>query len=127
MVDSDRMTFNQLADVYEERHLQPADYHGVDFTTQKWTELVQQPIATWPRWSRDGKYIYFHGHRTEGPALFRVRIGDRKIDRIASDQNFRAAADSSSGTWSGWAPDDSPLVLRDFGTQDIYALEWQTP
>jgi len=26
-----------------------------------------------------------------------------------------------------WAPDDSPLVLRDVGAQDIYALDWQTP
>jgi integrase len=28
MVDSDRMTFNQLADIYLERRLQPAEYHG---------------------------------------------------------------------------------------------------
>ena len=64
-----------------------------DFTTQKWTELAQQPMTTWPRWSRDGKYIYFHGHRPDDPALFRVRIGDRKIDRIASAKNFRGAAE----------------------------------
>jgi hypothetical protein len=25
------------------------------------------------------------------------------------------------------APDDSPLLLRDTGTQEIYALDWQAP
>jgi len=25
------------------------------------------------------------------------------------------------------APDDSPLVLRDIGTQEIYAFDWQAP
>jgi hypothetical protein len=25
------------------------------------------------------------------------------------------------------APDDSPLVLRDIGTQEIYALDWAAP
>jgi hypothetical protein len=29
--------------------------------------------------------------------------------------------------WFGLAPDDSPLVLRDTGTQDIYALDWEAP
>jgi len=25
------------------------------------------------------------------------------------------------------APDDSPLFLKDTGSQDIYALDWQEP
>jgi hypothetical protein len=29
--------------------------------------------------------------------------------------------------WFGLTPDDSPLVLRDTGTQEIYALDWQEP
>jgi hypothetical protein len=29
--------------------------------------------------------------------------------------------------WSGITPDGSPLVLRDVGTQEIYALDWQVP
>jgi hypothetical protein len=27
------------------------------------------------------------------------------------------------GAWSGVGPDDSPLVLRDIGAQEIYALD----
>jgi hypothetical protein len=33
------------------------------------------------------------------------------------------ANDWRYGTWGGLAPDDSPLVLRDVGTQEIYALD----
>jgi hypothetical protein len=29
--------------------------------------------------------------------------------------------------WVGLAPDDSPLLLRDTGSQDIYALDWESP
>ena len=25
------------------------------------------------------------------------------------------------------APDDSPLLLRDAGTSDVYALDWEEP
>jgi hypothetical protein len=37
----------------------------------------------------------------------------------------RAGANGSF--WFGLAPDDSPIVLRDTGTQEIYALDWQAP
>jgi len=31
------------------------------------------------------------------------------------------------GFYLGLAPDDSPLLLRDTGTQEIVALDWQAP
>jgi hypothetical protein len=31
------------------------------------------------------------------------------------------------GTWCGLALDDSPVVLRDVGSQEIYALDLQLP
>jgi Tol biopolymer transport system component/DNA-binding winged helix-turn-helix (wHTH) protein len=94
-----------------------------DFTTQKWTVLAQQQ-ALWPRWSGDGKYIYFSSAKDND--MSRVRIVDRKIERLASLKDFRMAS-GVFGAWVGWTPDDQPLMLRDVGTQDIYALEWQTP
>jgi hypothetical protein len=29
------------------------------------------------------------------------------------------------GPWTGLAPDDSPLLLRDISSQEIYAIEWK--
>jgi Tol biopolymer transport system component len=96
-----------------------------DFTTQKWTELANRQ-AGWPHWSRDGKYVYFCSFGENDPALFRVRIGNRKLEQLAIVKDFRLAI-GVWGSWPGWAPDDQPLMLRDIGIQDIYALEWQTP
>ena len=31
------------------------------------------------------------------------------------------------GEWVGLALDDAPLLVRDTGTQDIYALDWEAP
>jgi Tol biopolymer transport system component len=73
------------------------------------------------RWSPDGKHIYFASFRENDPSLFRVRIGDRKIERLASVKDFRLAI-GAWGPWPGWAQDDSPLALRDIGARDIYGL-----
>jgi eukaryotic-like serine/threonine-protein kinase len=61
-----------------------------DLTTQKWTELSQQ-TPSYPQSSRDGKYIYFYSINQNDRALFRLRISDRKIERLASLKNFRLA------------------------------------
>jgi len=92
-----------------------------DRTSEKWNVLATTR-AGWQHWSQDGKYIYFSDFK----ALFRLRIDDRQIEQLGAFKDLRLA-EGYSGPWIGWAPDDSPLVLRDTGMQDIYALEWQTP
>ncbi len=95
-----------------------------DFKTQKWTDLARSPTA-YPNWSRDGKYLHFHSSGSD-PALYRVRISDHKLEKIVSLKGIRLTI-GGAGTWCGLAPDDSPLVLRDVGTQEIYALDLQLP
>jgi len=92
-----------------------------DFTTRQWEVLANKPCG-YPAWAQDGRYVYF----SDNSAIFRVRVGDRKLEQVASLKDLRLAS-GVSGNWMGLAPDDSPMVLRDFGIQDIYALEWQTP
>lgn len=93
-----------------------------DFKTQKWTELAGITSA-YPNWSRDGNYIYFHTFGND-PAIYRVRISDHKLEKIVSLKGLRLTI-GDFGTWCGLAPDDSPLVLRDVGSQEIYALDLQ--
>jgi len=54
-----------------------------------------------------------------------VRIKDRSLEQVVDLKDFRHAP--GWGNWIGLAPDNSPLLLRDVGTQDIYVLDWQTP
>jgi Tol biopolymer transport system component len=95
-----------------------------DFKTQKWEELARI-AAAFPNWSRDGKYLHFHSFGDDA-ALFRVRVSDPKLERIVSLTGIRLTI-SGIGTWCGLAPDDSPLVLRDVGSQEIYAIDLQLP
>ena len=94
-----------------------------DFAAQRWEEITAA-TADFPNWSRTGDYIYFL-HEQDQPSLMRVRIRDRKLEHLADLKNFRQAG--FFGYWLGMAADDSPLLLRDTGTQEIYALDWQAP
>jgi Tol biopolymer transport system component/tRNA A-37 threonylcarbamoyl transferase component Bud32 len=95
-----------------------------DFETQHWSELANANCAAYPSWSKDGQYVYFL-RTPNDPAVLRVRISDRKVDRVVDLKNFRMAG--YFGLWLGLAPDDSPLLLRDAGSQEIYALDWEAP
>jgi eukaryotic-like serine/threonine-protein kinase len=96
-----------------------------DASIRKWTELAKIGVG-YPEWSRNGDYIYFLGIPPGGQqAVFRVRISDHKLEQVISLKDFRLAP--GWGGWAGLAPDDSPLLVRDAGTQDIYALDWEAP
>jgi serine/threonine protein kinase/Tol biopolymer transport system component len=96
-----------------------------DFTTQKWTELASLFVA-YPTWSRDGRYLYFDGILDNQENYYRVQVSNGKLEPIFSLKGFQAA-DSAFGNWSGLAPDESPLVVRDASIQEIYALDWEHP
>jgi Tol biopolymer transport system component len=94
-----------------------------DFTTQKWEEISKLSLG-FPNWSNNSDYVYFlHGENQ--PSVMRIRIRDRKLERVADLTNFRQTG--YFDFWLGIAPDDSPLLLRDIGTKEIYALDWQNP
>jgi Tol biopolymer transport system component len=93
-----------------------------DFQTQKWQELARISMG-FPMWSKNSDYVYFL-HLENDPSVMRVSIRDHKVERVADLKNFRQTGYYS--VWLGMAPDDSPLLLRDTGTQEIYALDWIT-
>jgi Tol biopolymer transport system component len=104
----------------------PFDSHSLmlfDFDTQKWEEIAKISLG-YPTWSKSGEYLYFL-HEEDQPSVMRIRVRDRKLERVADLKKFRQAG--FYGVWLGLAPDDSPLLLRDTGTQEIYALDWQAP
>ena len=96
-----------------------------DRTNQQWQELVSLPIG-YPSWSHDGQYIYFDTTLNEDPAFYRVRISDHKLERLASLKGIQRFW-GQFGPWTGLAPDDSLLLVRDISNQEVYALDWQAP
>src|SRR5271169_868135 len=92
-----------------------------DLQTQKWEEIAKVSMG-FPNWSKNSDFVYFL-HEEDQPSVMRVHVRDRKVERVADLRHFRQAGFYS--VWLGVAPDDSPLLLRDTGTQEIYALDWQ--
>ena len=93
-----------------------------DFTTQKWVDLAK--IGTgYTNWSRDGKYVYLQSH--EDPGIFRVRISDRKLERVVSLKDVPRIWPIEDGF--SLTPDDSPLILRNASVEELYALDWDAP
>jgi Tol biopolymer transport system component len=94
-----------------------------DFQTQKWAELANGSLS-WLNWSHDGQYVYVLDFRGKD-AVVRIRITDHKAEQVADLKNFVAA-----GRYGGalaLTPDDSPILLRDAGSQDVYSVDWQEP
>jgi len=94
-----------------------------EFKTQKWSELIRVSgkYLGYPQWSADSKLVYF----TDGGELLSIRIEDRKIEKLASLAGIRTTG--SGGTWAAVAPDGSPIILRDLGMTEIYALDVDLP
>lgn len=105
-----------------------SDEHRVmvfEIAANRWTELARAELVTNLRWSRDGKFVYFEATTGRDSALLRIRMADRKSERVMDFRNIRRPLVTLSAAWSGLAEDDSPLLQRDIGTQEIYELEWR--
>jgi len=94
-----------------------------EFQTQKWSELAKG-VFGYPNWSKDGQYVYVRDARGKG-AILRIRVSDHKVEQVVDLKDFLPVG--SYGPALTLAPDDSPLLLRDAGTQDVYALDWEEP
>jgi Tol biopolymer transport system component len=95
-----------------------------DLTTRKWEGLGNRSARN-PQWSGDGRYIYFNSSGTE-PGIYRVRISDRKLERILKREDIPRGdvVDFGSGAVT---PDGSLLVWLAQRSADLYALEWEAP
>ena len=94
-------------------------------STHQWTDLVAQDIG-YPQWSSDSNYVYFDNGLGADPAIYRVRIADRKVERIADIRNFNRVVQAWV-SWMGLTPQGSPLLMRETGSQEIYALDLEVP
>ena len=95
--------------------------------TRKWTQLAQVVVNA-TAWSRDSQYIYFDNYPSRDIAIYRVRVGNGQVERVTSLGALRRAESAwLYSPWMGLAPDGSPLLVRDIGTQEIYALDVDLP
>ena len=94
-----------------------------DVQAEKWIELATGSLG-FPNWTNDGQYLQLFEFSGTG-AVIKIRLSDRKTERVVDLKNF--ATTGYYRTWLGVTPDDSPLLMRNAGTQDVYALDWEEP
>ncbi len=90
-----------------------------DVKMQRWSELPQKGITDSTEWSADSQFIFFR--RISGdPGVFRISIKGGGPEKIADLADWRDAG--WHGKYMGLDPSDALLLLRDIGSEDIYAL-----
>ena len=94
-----------------------------DFDTQKWKQIGTGTLS-WINWSHDSQYIYLKDLTGTG-TVERIRIADGKVEKIADLKSFIFAGLGGGSVSVG--ADGEVLLLRDRGTQDVYALDWMEP
>ena len=93
-----------------------------NLASTRWQQLLL-PIPSWlgePTWSHDSRYLYiFDIYR-----IYRFRVPDDRAELVASAEGMEILAPVFH--WDRWfalTPDDRILVLRDRGTDELYALD----
>ena len=76
--------------------------------------------TSFPVWSRDGRFIYVEIYEGK-PAVFRIPLQGGQPELVVDLKDVRLII-GDGGRWLELDPTDAPLLLRDGGTNDIYAL-----
>jgi Tol biopolymer transport system component len=92
-----------------------------NMSSGRWTTLDTGAVA-FPEWSHDSRSIYYVKW-TDSPAVLRIRVADGKQESLADLKGVQYTGVYS--LWMGIDPADTPMMLRDAGTDDIYLLTLQ--
>jgi dipeptidyl aminopeptidase/acylaminoacyl peptidase len=91
----------------------------LDLETQQWSVVQQKGACDFPTWSSDSQFIYCL-MAVDDPGVSRVRVSGGDAERVVDLKGFRYTG--AFQIWMGLDPTDTPMLLRDVGTDDIYAL-----
>ena len=93
-----------------------------DFRTGKWSELISSPdkVVNWIV-SPDLRY-FFYSTGGNDPRIFRMKIGEHSVEEVAHLNEIRGVEDPYIGPKMNVTPDNSPLLTRDVGSQEVYSI-----
>ncbi len=100
-----------------------------DRRTAAVTDLFASPegrLGDNPVWSADGRFVYMDAPFSRDPAVYRIRVADKHIERVAS-LNGVQHSEWAAGAWIGLTPDGSLLTVREAQGSEIYAWDFVAP
>ena len=93
----------------------------LDIATQRWSNLPENKSVDYPAWSSDSKYIYFLRLENGDRGVYRIRATGGKAERVADLKDWHITG-YGWYYWMALDSTDAPLLLRDVGSDEIYAL-----
>jgi eukaryotic-like serine/threonine-protein kinase len=96
-----------------------------DMEKKNWAQLAVLRFG-FENWSHDGKYLYAEDYSHTTDDVVRVSVTNGKVERLLDLKEIPRGFDPWE-FWVGLAPDDSPLLMRDRSTQEIYSLDVRFP
>jgi len=84
--------------------------------------MLAPEIVAYPCWSHDGRYLYF---QRVGSDVVRIAVPNGKVEQVVSLKGFHQTGVYTY--WLGLTPDDSVLISKDAGTQEIVSMGWTSP
>ena len=96
-----------------------------DVEKKVWTPLAVSRFG-FENWSHDGKYLYAEDYSDKADDWVRVSVPHGKVERLLNLMEIPRGFDPWE-FWVGLAPNDSPLLMRDRSTQEIYSLNVRFP
>jgi len=91
-----------------------------DLAQKQWRTLLRGDNIAWPTWTHDSKFVYAVCNNK----VYRIKLASGKAEVIVGLEGVHYTAFSLEGFgWFGLTPDDQIMILRDTGTEEIYALE----
>ena len=96
-----------------------------DMEKKNWKQLAESRFG-FENWSHDGKYLYAEDYSDKTDDIVRVNVANGQVDRLLGLKEIPRGFDPWE-FWVGLTPDDSPLLMRDKSTQEIYSLDVRFP
>jgi Tol biopolymer transport system component len=96
-----------------------------DFEKPGWTQLLLPPLLRsgqvgWPAWSHDSRSLYVF----DNYQIYRLGIPNGHAQLVASATGIPILSPAIFWyDWFGLTPDERVIVLRDRGTDELYALD----
>jgi Tol biopolymer transport system component/DNA-binding winged helix-turn-helix (wHTH) protein len=90
-----------------------------DVEAQRWTTLVTKDGIEFPTFSADSQFLYYLLLGSD-QAVYKVRVNGGEPERVMDLKDQQITGNFSF--WMALDPTDAPLLLRDNGTSDLYAL-----
>ena len=90
-----------------------------DLESHQWSTILSHEGMGFPSWSQDSRYLYIL-YAYQQPGVYRVSVKGGAPERVVDLKGFHHTG--LVGFWMGLDPNDTPLLLRDAGTDDLYAL-----